>query len=132
MVSQSSEQTIPVDSLREVLRGADELTHCPDIDHLFLYAVEFARARLGLERCVIFLKEEGFLTGTYGTDMRGQTTDEHNQRFPLNPQWLQRIQALETSSQGWAVVEETHYEWANDTAQPMGQGWIALTPIHST
>ena len=52
-----SQQKALVRGLEAVLEAADELLLCPDIDSLTEHAVGLARARLGLERCSIFLLE---------------------------------------------------------------------------
>ncbi len=131
MFSEHTAQTVPVDGLHIVVGGADELSHCPDLESICHNAVEFAQSQLGLERCAIFLEESGFLRGTYGMNMRGEIQEEHRQRFPINEVWLERIQALEPLGRCWQMVEDTHYEWDGEQAHAVGQGWIALTPIHS-
>jgi PAS domain S-box-containing protein len=123
-----------VAGLRAVLLSANELIACPDVDTLFHHAVEIARSSLGLERCAIFLEDNGHLNGTYGTDRYGQTSDEHANRFPLDTvTWRKRLSRLQLEGPQWISVEEPLLEWAGEKAVYIGrEGWIAITPIPDT
>ncbi|MEP6936384.1 MAG: PAS domain S-box protein, partial [Nitrospirota bacterium] len=131
MPTLSYPQDLSIQQLRAVVAAADEFTQCPDVDSVFRSAVEFARNKLGLERSTIFMADEGFLRGTYGTDVRGKTTDEHNQQYRINALWSERLQALEALGVGWTTIQEMRFEWHEGQARPVGEGWIALTPMHS-
>ncbi len=131
MLSEPMLHNIPVESLHKLISAADELSRCPDLDSVCHQAVEVARTSLGLERCAIFLEGDGFLTGTYGTSLDAEITDEHNQRFPMNELWQQRIEALQPLGLRWHTVVETRREWDGEQAQAISPGWIAFTPIHS-
>src|SRR5262245_1334850 len=65
-----------------VLAAVDELGASAEMEGLLKKAVELARKRIGLERVALYLCEAsgtGFiLRGTFGTSMRGETTDERN------------------------------------------------------
>ena len=65
--------------LHAIVDCADELIGCESLDILFRRGVELAREKLNVERCSIFLLDESNenLLGTYGTDHKRQTTDEH-------------------------------------------------------
>ncbi|MEO8397007.1 MAG: GAF domain-containing protein, partial [Chloroflexota bacterium] len=67
--------------LRKVLVLTYELISCSDIDDLWRRAVEMAREVLNVERCAIFIDRDSFMYGTYGTNLQGETTDEHDQTF---------------------------------------------------
>ncbi len=117
--------------LRAIVEEADELIACPDMDTLFKLAVEFARNKLGFERCAIFIDDNGYMQGTYGTDRHGSTTDEHAQRFPKSKVWIQRSRLLGPHDPRWFTVEEPLYEWDGEKIVEIGRGWIAVTPIQS-
>ncbi len=120
------------DGLRAVLQLADELIACPDEDALFLRAVELARARLGLERCGIMVCRGSEICGTYGTDMDGQTTVEHDHRVPLNEVWRERLRVRGPQEQRWSMVEEPYQAWKDGTLHAYQTGWIGITPIQSS
>jgi PAS domain S-box-containing protein len=117
--------------LRAVLAIADELISCPDLDSLFKRAVERAREKLGIERCGIFVREGPDLRGTYGTDLKGHTTDERRHHFPTRPDWLERIQALRPQDRRMIVIEQPYVEVRETGAMEHDTGWIAITPIQS-
>ncbi len=131
MAQESPQPEITVASLRLVVSLADELERCETVDSVFRRAVEFADQHLGLERCSIFTEENGYLHGTYGTNMRREITDEHEQRIFLKRLWLERIQKLDKSGQPWAMIEEENHEWDSDKETIVGHSWVALTPIRS-
>ncbi len=117
--------------LRAIVEEADELIACVDMDALFKKAVEFARGKLGLERCAIFIDDSGYMQGTYGTDRHGLTTDEHSQRFPKSKVWIQRSKFLGPRDPRWFTIDEPFYEWDGEKIVEIGRGWIAVTPIQS-
>ncbi len=124
-----SDQERLVNGLQAALDAARELIRCDGIDNLFYQAVELARERLGVERCGIFLERGGEAWGTYGTDMRGATSDEHNNvitrktdRFSLQP-----------TDPHWQLIEDhEHSEWDGTRMQVRGEGWVVRTPILSS
>ncbi|MFC1646540.1 PAS domain S-box protein [Candidatus Omnitrophota bacterium] len=117
--------------LRKVVEVADELIACPDLDNLFLRAVELSREKLGLERCAIFVEEDGFIQGSYGTDKYGRTTDEHALRFEKNESWAKHLRKLGPDDPKWIKVEESRLEWDGRRSIEIDRGWIVLTPIQS-
>jgi signal transduction histidine kinase len=117
--------------LRAVAAVTDELIACPDVDTLFRRAVELAREKLGLERCAIFVEEDGQIRGTFGTDRYGRTTDEHTQQWPTNATWVKRLELPAPQGPRWVVVQEPHLEWDGQQSMQIGEGWIAVTPIRS-
>ena len=117
--------------LRMVPAIANELISCPELDDTLREAVAAARNKLGVERCAIFVEREGYLWGTYGTDMKRLTTDEHINSFVINAKWQERLDQLTPGEAQWIVVEDTHYTWTGKEAVPVGKGWIAITRIES-
>jgi len=117
--------------LRAVVEIADKLIGCPDLDSLFLRAVELAREKLGLERCAIFVENNGWVQGFYGTDRYGRTTDEHELRFEKNENWAKHLKKLGPNDPKWILVEEPRLEWDGQKMIEIDRGWIALTPIQS-
>lgn len=118
--------------LRAVTTAADELIACPDVEILFRRAVELVKDKFGLERCAIFVEEDGYMRGIYGTDRHGHITDEHAQRFPKNKNWMKYLQMMRSQDPRWAVIEEPYLEWNGKKTVQIGKGWIVFTPIQST
>ncbi|MFC1594603.1 PAS domain S-box protein [Candidatus Omnitrophota bacterium] len=125
------EQIAMTSGLRAVVAAADELIACSDVETVFKWAVEFAREKLGLERCAIFLEEGGYVHGIYGTDRFGRTTDEHENRFTKTEPWKQRLRMLHPQDPSWVVVREPQLEWDGEKPVQIGEGWIVITPIQS-
>ncbi|MDD2654808.1 MAG: diguanylate cyclase, partial [Candidatus Omnitrophica bacterium] len=125
------QQSSVTTGLRAVLEAADKLIACPDIDTVFKRAIEFARERFGLERCAIFIEENGSVRGIYGTDRYGRTTDERSLKFEKNEVWKRRLKMLDARDPNWFVVREPQLEWDGRSSVKIGEGWIAVTPIQS-
>jgi len=119
------------DGLRGIVNIAEELIVCPDLDALFKMSVEFCREKLGIERCAIFLAEDEYMVGTYGTDRNGRTVDEHAQRFLKDEAWSNRCKMIKKGEQSWFVVEEPYLEWNGTNTVQIGKGWIVVTPIQT-
>jgi PAS domain S-box-containing protein len=126
-------QQATTQGLFAVLAAADELLSCPDVDTLVKHAVELAREKLGIERCAIFLLDENeCMSGTYGTNMQGQTTDEHHARLEKE-QWAQRrLELQQQPGARWLVREHVGlWEHRGQQAFEVGVGWNATTLIYS-
>jgi PAS domain S-box-containing protein len=117
--------------LRAVIAVADELMTCPDTDTLYRRAVELAREELEVERCAIFLERDGQLWGTYGTDDRGNTTDEHALAIPKGEAWIKDFRALPRHEQQRLVMDSTLKAWDGQCVTQVGHGWISVSRIHS-
>lgn len=128
--AEERQNTIAV-GLRKVVEVADELIACPDLDSLFLRAVELAREKLDLERCAIFVEEDGSIQGSYGSDKYGRTTDEHALCFEKNESWAKHLRKLGPSDPKWIKVDEPRLEWDGRAMIEIDKGWIVLTPIQS-
>lgn len=114
--------------LQAVVGCADELISCESLDLLYRRAVELAREKLDVERCSIFLLDEKreTLHGTYGTDGKNRTTDEHGVR------WLasERPEIFTGGGQNRLFREEdTQVYWENGVQKILDRGWIAFTLI---
>lgn len=107
--------------LREVINLADELAKCSDVETLLQRAVELPRERLGVERCSIFLSQEDEYRGTYGTNMQGETTDEHAEVLP--PRFVESLKKNSSRAQRWVVLDEPCDRGATTSR------WCAVTPI---
>ncbi len=129
--AEEAQQTL-LNGLRTVLNIADDLIACPSEDALYLRATELARERLGLERCGVFVLEGDFLRGTYGTGMRGETTDEHQHRIPIDEVWRARLRPSGPNEERWHLATEPHRVWRGDHFEDRPPGWVAVTPIQSS
>lgn len=129
--AEESQQAL-INGLRRVLAMADDLIACPSEDALYLRAVELARERLGLERCGILVLEGDHLRGTYGTGLRGETTDEHTHVFPIDDKWRERLRPRAPTEKRWMLVLEPLRVWRVDHIEEQPPGWVAVTPIQSS
>jgi PAS domain S-box-containing protein len=116
--------------LRAAIEAAQELMDCADLDTLYRRSVELAREKIGLERCGLHLLDEDqqYLLGTYGTDDRGQTTDEHHERVAV----AERSEVFTVPDRLWTVLHKPFTYLREGVTQVLPQsGWIAATPIRS-
>ncbi|MFZ6027147.1 MAG: GAF domain-containing protein [Chloroflexota bacterium] len=120
--------------LNSVVKITDELIACTDPDVFYRKAVELAREKLGIERCAIFLfdPEANTMRGTYGTDLLGQTTDEHGSHWQVS-----FSREDETERGTWLfkdlpwIIEEQPYTYQNGADKVVcGRGWVAHTAIY--
>lgn len=127
LLAEQRDKTIS-NGLRAVIESVDELIGCADLDTLYRRAVELARERLEVERCGLFtLDEQGWLRGTYGTDLQRHTSDERAAHFaPIN---LKGLDAA--SDQLWVLSESEHAFWEGDVHQVFGAGWVGATFIRT-
>lgn len=117
---------------RKVLALTHELISSPDIDTLWQRAVEKARCDLGLERCSIYVERDNFMVGTYGTNLLGETTDEHRQTFFKGERSWERLDhVFRLDGPAWDVEYSPRQEWDGDQMTRLEPGWLAVTPIHS-
>jgi PAS domain S-box-containing protein len=117
--------------LKGAVAAADELIACPDSDTLYRRAVELARQKIGIERCAIFIRDDAGVCGTYGTNLKGETTDERNYRPLLDEKWAERLKPLKPGDPKWRIANERLQEWNGKYPAELKEGWIAVTPIHS-
>lgn len=116
--------------LKGIVEAARELMRCGDLDELCRRAVELGREKLGLERCAIYVEEGGRIRGTFGTDLRGQTTDERTHCFDKHTFWIEVFDAKEPAQQAWSLVGDNKvYEWNGRGIAVVGEGWVVKTPL---
>ncbi|HEY8240994.1 MAG TPA: PAS domain S-box protein, partial [Kiritimatiellia bacterium] len=118
-----------VEGMRTILRIADDLIACPDVDTLFRRAVELSREHLRLERCSIWIDEGDHVQGTYGTSLKGETTVETTVRFPKTDVWNERLRERGPNDPRSTIVDEPRSEWDGGKMVGIGYGWIAVTAI---
>jgi len=125
-------QRAMITGLRAIVQAADELIGCPDVDTVYQRAVVRARELLGVERCAIFVGDSGMITGTFGTNLRGATTDERAYRIQMDSTWRERFRLRASPDEAqWSVIEESYSEWVGDRMRFFDRGWIAITPIQT-
>ncbi len=116
-------------SLQTVVEATDELIACPDMESLFRRAVELAREKLDIERCAIFVEDDGKVKGTFGTDMNGRTTDDQDLTMPMDKVWKNRFNALIGSDKQWTTVEEAGSYPSGKEVIKIDKGRVVITPI---
>jgi PAS domain S-box-containing protein len=117
-----------IERLSSVVQIADELINYTETDTFYRRAVELAREKLGIERCAIFLLDEttNTMSGTYGTDLQGHTTDEHGATW----QTSEIPQVLRAPNVSWTIIEKEHGYWQKDRHVDNEEaGWVAQTLI---
>ncbi|GEM_PF-5441842 len=102
-----------------------------NLDVLLRTGVELARTRLGAERCALWLLDfdKTTLRGTWGTDLQGGTTDEHDLRCPVGS-LEEEIGCAFQAMEGWHLKrDERRYSWQNGRLVEEGTGWNTVIPI---
>jgi PAS domain S-box-containing protein len=116
-------------ALRGVLAAADELIGLADVDQFYRRAVELAREKLEVERCGIFLldAEQDKLRGTFGTDLDGQTVDEHANVITTD----MHHQLLLPGAPLWLKREDRYQYWDGAAIRHADVGWVAATSLRA-
>lgn len=130
---EDSQQAI-IDGLRSVVAVADLLIGIPDMDTLFRRTIELAHARLGIERCRLFIvnETETHIHGTYGMNRLGEIVNESDFAAPLTFEWERRIKP--SRRQGdflWQLAHGASQEWTGVAYESFGENWFVNTPIQS-
>ncbi len=103
-----------------------------DADAIIKRAVAIARECIGLTRVAIFLRDEvhGVMRGTWGTDLAGNTVDEHGITFDIWEGDLELYERKHASDGFWTVVENAPIvvHLPNET-RVVRRGWLCCTPI---
>ena len=118
--------------LRAILDEAVVLLNMTDRDVLLRHAVEFAREKLGAERCGIFLSDEqaDMLQGTFGTDEHGETTDERSARLPKDSGAWAALQEHVNSGRFDRITFDWRYTFFKKGFHVLPRiGWVVATPI---
>ncbi len=119
-----------MEGLRAIVSTTDELMRCQSLDEVYRCAVENARKLLGLERCSIFILDKGVVRGTFGTNCRGETTDEHAIAFPINRGWREHFEVQRSPQEGrWSILNQAWLEWDGMDFRKIGNGPVGITPI---
>jgi AraC-like DNA-binding protein len=118
-----------------VLTVVQELVSYRDLDHVLRRAVELCRVHIGIERLAIFLYDDAGvnLHGTWGTNLRGETTDEHHTYFTEGFHHREaKAQALGGLSSWLVFADVPLVSQAEDgEVRVIGSGWNVITPIIS-
>ncbi len=118
-----------IEGLRTIINMTETLIECTSVDNLYRRAVELVREKLGFERTSIFIREGDRVRGTYGTNLKGQTTDEKDHVMPLADMWAERFTPPAPGGDLWQVVEEPYRVWEGGSMADFGRGWIVVTRI---
>ena len=112
--------------LLATIEAAKELTQAPDLDTLCRRTVELAREKFDLERCGLYLLDKSLkqMSGTYGTDDHGNTTDEHGAQRGTND--FEDL-LIASTNQLWVAREAPHTYFDGEVEHVVGQGWAAGT-----
>ncbi len=115
-----------------MLSAVDELMTHRDLYVVLRRAVELSRERIGLVRAALFLYDEParHLCGTWGTDLDGETVDEHHMFFTAG---LHQREATAQASAGvsrWMVFADAPLLTSVEgRPRVCGRGWNVVTPI---
>lgn len=122
-----------IENLRAVLEAVNELVGNTDDDDFYRRAIELPREKLNLERTAIQLKEDDELRGTFGTNVRGQTTDERAWRQPVWLEMQEKLAHTDPHEIRWFTIEVVFSNWEGDHMGKLDRmGWVAITPICSS
>lgn len=127
---------------RAMLDAVDELLTCDTLDDIWRRAVELAREKLEIERCSIFLLSEDscWLFGTFGTDLKGNTTDERAVKLEVTSKYWQTTLAPSDTIASmaskvpnyWGIRPDSRTtEWRDGKFVELGTGWVAYTPLRT-
>lgn len=101
------------------------------IDRVLRKTVELVRTVMRLERVAIYLVAPGgrAMVGTWGTDICGHTTDEHDLMYLVNDM-VEDFFARASRGYAWSVYEDCpHVSHENGCTRTVGRGWTACTVI---
>lgn len=127
-------QGVAASELASLLGALDEMLGCDSVDAVLRCAVEIARNRVGLRRVGIFLRDEanGVMRGTWGTDLQGQTADEHFIVYELPKGDKGSLERNLREGIYWTVVDNAPLVvHTPEETQIVGHGWVCCTPIRS-
>jgi len=129
---EQARQVAFIAGLHAVVKAADELFTCPDLDTLYRRAVELARARLGMCRCAIFLECDGGYEGTYAIEATGWAGTHDTRRLAADrAPWRREIEGLTPEGRRWVLLDRPAADAAESEGLFPGGAWLAVTPIQS-
>ena len=101
------------------------------VDRVLRHAVEHLRRSIQLERAAIFLVDakNNTMIGTWGTDHRGETVDEHHIMYEYGgPD--QAVFERAREGMPWTAFDDCPLvSQLEDETRVLGQGWVACTAI---
>jgi len=124
-------QAATMEGLRAILDMADNLLAAENVDELYRRAVELSREKLKLERTAIMIVKNDIIQGTYGTNLKGQTSRETDHVIHIDEKWRERLNPRKPGVKPWLIVSEPYFEWDGQSMVGFGRGWVALTPVMS-
>jgi AraC-like DNA-binding protein len=115
-----------------VLAAFDELLCEEDVDTILRRAVELARSKIGLKRAALFLLDEqrNLMLGSWGTDLDGNTVDEHHVMYQLGASDRNAFRRAEEEGAHFTIFDDCPIViQCESETQVVGKGWVAATPI---
>jgi AraC-like DNA-binding protein len=122
------------EDLAPLLSAFDELVGISDAHPMVRRSVDLARERIGVERVGVYLLDErhGKMLGTWGTDIRGNTVDEHHVMYDLGELDREVFRRAAVESAPFTVFDNCPIvDVRPDEIVVVGRGWVACTPIRS-
>lgn len=101
------------------------------VDRVLRHAVELCRLVLQMERTAIFIfdSENNAMLGTWGTDDRGKTVDEHHIMYEFGA-GDRAVFDRARRGQLWSVYDDFPLvTQLRDQTRVLGRGWVACTAI---
>ncbi len=100
--------------------------------HLCYSALQILRTRLGVERAAIYLYRDSMLTGTFGTDRYGRTTDERHVVYAAGRLEQHAHQQFFAGAGAYFVATDAPLvEHSAFGSSVFRHGWVAMTPLVS-
>jgi AraC-like DNA-binding protein len=121
--------------LAALLAAFDEIVALEEPDAILRRAVELALERIGLQRAGIFVldRQRNAMLGTWGTDLRGQISNEHHIMYDVSETDREAFRRAEEEGAHFTVFENCPIvEHHRGDTRVVGRGWVACTPIRST
>ncbi|MCE2573622.1 sensor domain-containing diguanylate cyclase [Motilimonas eburnea] len=120
-----SRQKIFIEHMSKLQKVNIKLSDCPDLDSLYLNAVTSIREELGFDRASLYLIDHATqtMTGTYGTDIRGVTTDEYRANLKLSSLAPVFYEALSQPNENLIVLDDAPLYTLDEI---VGKGWNAM------
>ncbi|MFO6425341.1 diguanylate cyclase [Motilimonas sp. KMU-193] len=120
-----SRQKIFIEHMSKLQKVNLKLSECPDLDTLYLNAVTSVREELGFDRASLYFIDHSTQTmsGTYGTDVKGITTDEYRANLKLSSLAPVFYEALSQHNENLIVLEDAPLYTLDEI---VGQGWNAM------
>lgn len=117
-----------------VLAAIDELSGLSSLEDVLRRAVEVARECIGLERVGLYLRDPSgggrIMRGTWGTDSRGQLTDERALYYECGGIDYEALRQVQSGGARWLLYENApHIAHEDGHCKVIGYGWLAVTPL---